>query len=191
MMPFRKIWSLRTDYIVGFASPRASNPFFPRQKRPKNKKVRDAFCRGLHPTIFPSDDFSLIATAGCPLLYNPVKRCPVGPSFCHAFLSRSIGQVVYKNCGGLKIQESTQLNELSRLAMVSEHGDIARYPNQKPPLFWERDRLSCSGVTLGVPGSTPGRGIFRVEGWVLPIVRSLRLHDAPFRRLTCFMSQRA
>ena len=56
-------------------------------------------------------------------------------------------------------------------------------PEIAPP--WERERMPRSGVTLGVPGSTPGRGIFRVEGWVLPIVRNRRLHDAPFRRLTC------
>ena len=90
----------------------------------------------------------IIATEGCPLLCDPQNVCPaVRPSMpaCHVPLIWG----VWTGQGGLKLQGSTFLNELSRLAKKLDLEDTATWPNQKSP-----------PVTLcHAPVTLPGRAL--------------------------------
>merc|ERR1712167_490906 len=85
-------------------------------------------------------------------------------------MSRSTGWGICTGHGGLKLQGSTFLNELNRLAKELDLEDIATWPNRKPPPVTLLSR-SCHAVWRGPNG-----------GWALPIYPhppNLRLHVAP------------
>ena len=118
----------------------------------------------------------MVATEGCPLLCVPGNRCPAGRparpgrtllsrSTCHA-LSRSSGWVVYWHDGGLKLQESTFLNELSRSATVSASDGITTYPNWETPLCHALSR-SCHAVSRschkGISKQNLHKGISKIS----------------------------
>ena len=87
-----------------------------------------------------------------PLKYRagPAGR-PAGPAgrvILSRSMSRSTGWGICTDHGGLKLQGSTFLNELNRLAKESDLEDIATWPDRKPPPVTPLSRPCHAPVTL-------------------------------------------
>ena len=96
-------------------------------------------------------------------------------------MSRSTGWGTCTGHGGLKLQGSTFLNELNRLAKELDLEDIATWPDRKPPPVTLLLRPCHAPVTL-LSRSCHADLRGPNEGWALPIYPhppNLRLHVAP------------